>query len=147
MQRGHSCKNDETYDRNNVSHVVAGQLTAPGCRWQYAPPEAVLATHAGTSIHMRPSFDIWALGVIAFEVITQSRPAIESSDHALACARGQRRYPWHDAATTQPCLWHRSKIAPLLLPCLAADPAQRPRASAVQAAVSNLLNHEGEAKH
>ena len=44
----------------------------PSCSLPYAPPEVALAALTNTAnAIVRPSHDIWALGVVAYEAITQ----------------------------------------------------------------------------
>lgn len=177
---------------------------------------------------VHPSVDVWALAVVAFEVVVGQR-ALRSSSDIHRCALEEAKYPWCDAATEyglvgctlrelgtwtchclraigcnevtlqagraggctlmhlcffyvrpawiacahfirtsdtctavlatahrsgrrhiwerscreacegeQPAAWRTSRLQPLLLPCLARDPAQRPTAEQVQRAVSGL---------
>ena len=97
---------------------------------------------AEQSMTMRPSFDVWSLAVIAFEAVTQS-PAFQSHEHALACALGNQPYPWQAADAKQPETWRNSGLKALLLPCLSRDRAQRPCASAVHRAVTELWKSSG----
>ena len=117
----------------------AGETQWPQCTIPYAPPEVVCAALDNSLLTVRPSHDIWGLGVVAYEAITQRR-ALLKRVQVLACARGEEPYPWDVEITEQPRAWRHSRLRPLLMPCLARDPALRPRASAVLEAVSQLVN-------
>ena len=93
---------------------------------------------AGEDIALKPSFDIWSAAVIAFEIISQA-PAFETLEDALACAQGLQPYAWHADDSLQPQSWRRSKIAPLLLPCLDVDARFRISARKLKAAVGQLV--------
>ena len=47
----------------------------PSCTLPYAPPELALSaltdTYLRQNVVVRPSHDIWALGVVAYEALTQ----------------------------------------------------------------------------
>ena len=113
----------------------------PQCTLPYAPPEVVRAALDGTDIVVKPSHDIFSLGVVAYEAITQQR-ALPKRDDVAQCARGTAQYPWELPAEQQPAAWRSSRLRPLVLPCLARNPQRRPRASAVLSAVSQLMDSE-----
>ena len=46
----------------------------------------------------------------------------------VACAQGRAMYPWERPAEQQPQAWRQSRLAELVMPCLARDASQRPSA-------------------
>lgn len=86
---------------------------------------------------MHPSHDIWALGVVAFEAVTQSR-ALTSQAQIAQCVQGGAAYPWEVPPGAQPQAWRQSRLRPLVAPCLQRDAALRPTAAQVHAAVGRL---------
>ena len=95
----------------------------------YAPPEVVAAYRCEGTVTVAASHDIWALGVMAFEALTGGR-ALGSLEQLLACARGDEAYPWDASKLADaPERWRRSRLRPLIEPCLAHDPSQRPAAT------------------
>ena len=92
-------------------------------------------TDAHIAVH--PSHDVWALGVIAYEAITQGR-ALTSQTQIAQCAQGQAAYPWEVAQSELPRAWVQSRLRPLVEPCLKRDAAERPAAAQIHAAVNRL---------
>jgi serine/threonine protein kinase len=88
------------------------------------PPSARASTEA----------DMWALGVIAFELLTNERAFHPGSPPQAihAALAGQAPLPWEDGA--EGAEQRREKLRGLrrlVMPCLARDPAQRPAAKTV----------------
>ena len=107
---------------------------------RYAPPEVVLAAYADRHIKVHPSQDVWALGVLAWEAVI-SHPALTLQSTVKACAEGSQMYPWECSPDTQPRMWRQSRLRNIVEPCLARNPAKRPTAAALLAAVGQLGQH------
>jgi serine/threonine protein kinase len=62
----------------------------------YAPPELVLAYEDTADFTVSPAQDVWALGVMAYEVITGGAtfPRHTRASVVFQCAHGTRPYPW-----------------------------------------------------
>lgn len=58
--------------------AAIGTAVAPNCILDYAAPEVVAAVTAGGTIEAVPAMDAWALGVVAYELLT-GRRALDSS--------------------------------------------------------------------
>ena len=116
----------------------AGEEWRPST-WQHAPPEAVRARASHQPLAAKRSIDIWALGSLAYATMTHS-DALQSQQDAIDCAKGKQLYQWETPEAQLPPEWRDSRLAVLLAPCLDRDPAHRPGAAAVLAAVSQLVN-------
>lgn len=96
---------------------------------------------AGKLIAAQTSADIWALGVIAYEALTDSYvfPAhVSRAEHLYAAAEGTVKYPWE---TLQPdAQIARLRVWPSFAACLARAPAARPSAAQLLASLERLVN-------
>ena len=96
------------------------------------------AYRAEDNVTVAPAHDIWALGVMAFEALT-GRRAVGSLEQLFQCARGERPYPWDASMLSEaPERWRKSRLRPLIEPCLAHDAAQRPAAAEIVARVERM---------
>ena len=102
------------------------------CTLAYASPEVIRAYIDDTHVVVHPSADVWALGVMAFEVLS-GRRAVQSSSELQAVVSGKQRYPWEvqAAADTGEEPWRKLRLWALVEACLARDPAARPTAATV----------------
>lgn len=78
--------------------------------------------------------DIWALGVIAFEALTQLRGFTEASA-IYSCADGAQQYPWVNGGSTQ---WQASPLRQLVLGCVATQASERLSAAGVLSVAAAL---------
>jgi serine/threonine protein kinase len=112
----------------------------------YAPPESVAALEANQhEIRASTAADVWALGVIAFELLTQSRlfPQFMPREEIIDKLAGRRPLPWEIPG------WHRGKAAKGLLrlkasilQCLDRVALKRPCVSQVASAWNSLFAAE-----
>ena len=86
-----------------------GECTFPRCTPLYAAPEVMQALDHGQDIVVQPSQDIWALGVMAYEIIAGQPlfPRGSLSNLAYQCAAGDQPYPWERPQQEQPVPWQR----------------------------------------
>ena len=106
-------------------HAGSTRSVCPACALAYAPPAVVTAR--GNNVAVAGGHDVWALGVLTFEALSQRR-AFSSGEHIIACAAGSRRYPWHDCSAPT---WRQSPLRPLVLGCLTPCERARPTAADV----------------
>ena len=112
----------------------AGESRPVRCSLAYAPPEVVNAYIEEQHITVHPSADIWALGVMAFEVLSGRRAVVTASD-MCAAASGAQPYPWEDVdaadAAPEGEEWRGLRLWSVVELCLARDAAARPTAASV----------------
>ena len=110
------------------------------CSLTYAPPEVFQSYSAGERFAAHPAADIWALGVMVYEALTDDivfPPFVTSASDVLAAASGSVRYPWELDRDKQ---FSRYRIRPAVEACLARDPAARPTAASLIAQIDRLAN-------
>jgi serine/threonine protein kinase len=114
----------------SVSAGLSSQLTFT---LAYAAPEVVAAFQADQhTLAVHPAADVWALGLIAFEMLTGERifaPFAEQQDILNAIA-GHTAMPWE--GPHRPELLRKLRVFRRhVLECLQRDPAQRPPIDAI----------------
>ena len=125
-------------------HTLAGSTQLITFSPRYAPPEVAAAEAAGRTTHVAlPSLDIWALGVMAFELLAE-RPAFPrfTSKGAIFASLLERPdaapLPWEGPAGAGDLEKLRNLRGPVLA-CLSRDPAARPTAAALVATINELF--------
>ena len=117
-----------------------GEVSFPRCTPVYAPPEVLRALEAKEHIPVHASQDIWALGVMVYEAITNTGPRdrFARPSDAFACASGARPWPWDLPAEQLHPAWRRSRLRAIAQPCLNPDAAQRPSAQGISDGILKL---------
>jgi hypothetical protein len=103
--------------------------------------ESVVAIciHKAPTIGQTYSYLAAMQGVMAFDAIV-GRPTMMQStlpeirDRAL----GQEQYPWEKPSAELPEQWQRSRLRPLVQPCLARDAERRPTAAALVQSLAQI---------
>ena len=107
---------------------------------KYAAPEVVHALEAGSrEIHVDPAVDIWAVGVIAYELLTGERAfpvyavsSAEQQNSAQAALAGRTKLPWEGTGVeTEAQLQKLRGLRRTVLKCLDRQPDKRPTAEAL----------------
>jgi serine/threonine protein kinase len=118
----------------------AGLTYSPG----YAAPEIIAHAEAGQSrIVVTPAADMWALGVIAYELLTETRVSPPGSDRAEmnAMLMGRKPLPWEetdDAALAR--LRRLRRLKGTILQCLDRNPLGRPTAEGIVTAWNQMFD-------
>lgn len=117
---------------------------------RYAAPELAAAQERGAAtLRSHSSADIWALGVAAYELALRRRafPSYATPAQIRAALTARREgapasleLPWEQAGAADAL----GLLRPVVLACLARDPAERPRAHELAAALPRLLEYAAE---
>ena len=116
--------------RHNQLRSGAGREAPVQCTIAYAAPEVLCAYVQPSRIVAQPAQDVYALGVMVFEVLTHARVFPSSAcAAALTAATGESQYPWEVPETELDSAFCRSKIRNMLTACLSREPNERPTAA------------------
>lgn len=90
-----------------------------------------------------PKVDVWALGVVAFELLTGTRVFSAQADRTevLPYMSGARPLPW-EAPGKAPLVRKLGSLRRTVLACLARDPQDRPSSMAVLRSWNGLFESE-----
>ena len=108
----------------------AGTMRGPSYSLQYVAPEVLAAVEAGdASIETSAAADIWALGVIAYELLTNSRAFGMGTTRAVITAQvlGREAAPWEQEPRAVGAKLRGLRRS--VMSCLQRDPEQRPTAA------------------
>lgn len=111
----------------------------------YAAPEVIRAHAAGhREMPAHPAADVWALGVMAFEMLTGERAfgSGASVDEMAQRTAGAQPLPWEDGTSPQTAARLR-KLRGLkrgVLRCLSRNPAMRPSSQLVLQSWEHLFD-------
>eukprot|EP00892_Ulva_mutabilis_P002841 jgi/Ulvmu1/12558/UM090_0045.1 len=117
-----------------------GTMASLSFSLKYAAPEVVHALEAGSkTILAETAVDIWAIGVIAYELLTEepafapfNMSAAQSNSSAQEAIAGRAPLPWEEgSAEARQRLGKLRGMRRSVLRCLNRDPAQRPSAAAL----------------
>lgn len=110
----------------------------------YAAPETVHALEAkAPTVTAGAAVDIWAVGVIAFELLSGERvfPYAAARPDILAAIAGRTPLPWEDGAPRAAALRARMRgLKRTVMQCLRRDPERRPTAAELLAAWDHLFD-------
>eukprot|EP00892_Ulva_mutabilis_P004140 jgi/Ulvmu1/2098/UM125_0001.1 len=113
----------------------------------YAAPEVVAACMSGCeAIRCTPALDAWALGVVAFEMLTGTSAfnlVTDGSAKAVAQLRGEQLLPW-EGPRCGPLLHRLGVLRPAVLHLIERDPAQRSTARQFHTACSDAFSQHME---
>ena len=107
----------------------------------YAAPEVLQSYAARKPIATDPAQDIWALGVVAYEALTDCvvfPPSARASRDAYAAAHSSAPYPWESGRRDKQL--SQCNLCEVVGACLARDPSARPSAQDLLAHIVRLNN-------
>lgn len=113
-----------------------------------SPPEAATAVREQQEVPAAAATDLWALGVIACQLLVPASAvhAAMQPDSAAAwdAACGRAPFPWEPAAPERPaCVAELRGAAAAVLGCVSREPGDRPTAARLAAALRDVLTeHE-----
>ena len=113
------------------STVRAGEVVTPEYTLRFAPPELAIALSKGekvTAAHQ--SADVWAVGVMAYEIITGETffPPGASSEDMKAMLTGQQPFPHEVSPEVMKKLGRLRKVVQVML---CRSPSDRPSISSI----------------
>lgn len=122
--------------------MAAGSMANMSLNTRYAPPEILAANRAGERrVEVAPAVDIWAVGVMAVELLAGERAfkrvrntANPSRGHSAAGPSYLTQvdpHAWELSSAAEQALGILPGLSAAVLSCLALDPVQRPSAAAL----------------
>lgn len=124
--------------------IVAGQACPLSLSLLYAAPESVHALEAGIRTTVAdPATDMWALGVISFELLTASRSFARSmsADDIRAAIAGRAPLPWETHDFRKKNIPELRMLRRSVLSCLNRDPQRRPTSTTLLQSWNGLFDH------
>lgn len=121
---------------------LAGEIVPVALTPPYAAPEVVAAyQQQQATIEASAAVDIWAFGVMAYELLTRT-VWFEglSQEEMLAAVATQGQLPWERTAPEARRTLRRSlrALAPHVMSCLQRDPTRRPTAAQLATKLDSL---------
>lgn len=123
--------------------VFAGQTCGLSLSLLYTAPESVHALEAGLkTVVADPATDMWALGVISFELLTASRAFARSmnAEDIRAAIAGRAPLPWETHDFRKKNVPELRMLRRSVLSCLNRDPQRRPTSTALLQSWNGLFD-------
>jgi serine/threonine protein kinase len=124
----------------------AGVESRPTFSLAYSPPETIQRlTDGETTIVAEAATDVWAIGVIAFELCTRASAfpvMIWQHDSIADAALGKRPLPWESEVGTFRTIPELRALSSVVRACLARNAAARPSAADVVRTLSSLFDSQ-----
>lgn len=127
--------------------MLAGAISRLTFSVSYSPPETLMVLRAGQrTIKSDPAADIWAIGLVAYELIHRRRAFREFSwtfSDVLDAAAGTRAYPWEDRPGSFARDPELRALGSVVRACLSRDSAARPTAGQLVQRLNQLFDSHG----
>jgi serine/threonine protein kinase len=126
-----------------ISGPCAGVVTTLSLSLKYAAPEAVKALQdSQRTIVSDPAVDMWALGVIAYELLMGKAvfPRGMNASDISACLAGSAPLPWETRQLRQRRLPELRFLRRSVMSCLQRDPLNRPTSQQLLQTWNNLFD-------
>lgn len=133
-----------------IEGFFAGQTCPLSLSLLYAAPEAVQGLEAGQRTMIAdPASDMWALGVISFELLTASRAFSRSmnADDIRDAIAGRTSLPWETHDFRKKHVPELRMLRRSVLSCLNRNPQHRPTSTALLQQWNGLFDHATKGKY
>ena len=136
----------------NTRHMHAGMNVPITYTLAYMPPEVAVAVELGDrNIVAEAAADVWALGVMAYELLTQTTlfpPLAGDGDEAWNKLLGKAPLPWEkDAPGAAERQAQLRALKRGVLACLHRDPSQRPSCDSVLSTWTNIFDTHSKTRN
>lgn len=125
-------------------HARAGETVRLTFSPAYSPPETLQDVQKGTTtVCAHPAMDMWAVGVIAYELALKHptfTPMLWPRAAVMEAAMGLRPYPWEEKVGIFSNLPELRALGKVVRACLARNPARRPSAEEFLGTLNHLYD-------